>query len=108
MCMRVTTSLLSCRPALNEPADVVREMGCSERLANLRFSEAVRHTILDEIHLRRIESAKEQLVAKALPIATIAELCGYSSPTDFGRVFRRYTGQTPRAWKRQPPHSFST
>ena len=90
------------------PADVVREMGCSERLANLRFSEAVRHTILDEIHLRRIESAKEQLVAKALPIATIAELCGYSSPTDFGRVFRRYTGQTPRAWKRQPPHSFST
>lgn len=81
--------------------DVVREMGCSERLATLRFAEVVRHTILDEIHLRRIDVAKEKLAVGAISIDTISGLCGYASPTDFGRVFKRYTDLTPREWRKR-------
>ena len=80
--------------------DVIAMMDCSERLANLRFSEARHHTILDEIHLQRIEVAKEQLSANVNSIETIAGLCGYASPNDFSRVFKRYTGATPRSWRR--------
>lgn len=80
--------------------DVIAMMDCSERLANLRFSEARHHTILDEIHLQRIEVAKEQLSANVNSIETIAGLCGYASPNDFSRVFKRYTGATPQSWRR--------
>ena len=83
------------------PADVAEKMGCSIRHAHRLFLNVRRHTILDEIHLRRIGVAKEQLQAHILSFESIAELCGYSSLTDFGRVFKRYTGLTPRSWQKQ-------
>ena len=83
------------------PADVAEKMSCSIRHAHRLFLSIRRHTILDEIHLRRIDVAKEQLQAHILSFESIAELCGYASLTDFGRVFKRYTGLTPRNWQKQ-------
>ena len=83
------------------PADIIHAMGCSERHASHLFSSIRKHTILDEIHLRRIDLAKDQLEARINSVETIAELCGYNSPTDFTRVFKRYTGTTPRNWQKQ-------
>ena len=83
------------------PADVAEKMSCSIRHAHRLFMGVRRHTILDEIHLRRIDVAKEQLQAHILSFESIAELCGYASLTDFGRVFKRYTGLTPRNWQKQ-------
>ena len=85
------------------PRDVAGQMGCSMRHAHRLFLDARRHSILDEIHMRRIELAKEQLRARVVSIESIAEQCGYASPTDFGRVFKRYTSLTPRDWRRQNP-----
>lgn len=82
-------------------ADIVRVMGCSRRLADMRFRATLDHTILDEIHQRRIETAKLRLKHQ-IPVETIANQCGYASADDFGRVFRRYTGISPREWKKQP------
>ncbi len=82
------------------PTLVAERMGCSLRQAHRLFFAARHHTILDEIHLRRIDVAKEQLMARVLPVESIAELCGYASLTDFGRVFKRYTGSTPREWRK--------
>ena len=83
------------------PADVAEKMSCSLRHAHRLFPSIRRHSILDEIHLRRIDVAKEQLQAHVLSFESIAELCGYASLTDFGRVFKRYTGLTPRNWQKQ-------
>ena len=83
------------------PADVAEKMSCSIRHAHRLFPSIRRHSILDEIHLRRIDVAKEQLQAHVLSFESIAELCGYASLTDFGRVFKRYTGLTPRNWQKQ-------
>ena len=82
-------------------ADIVNVMGCSRRLADMRFRATLDHTILDEIHQRRIETAKLKLKHQ-IPIETVATQCGYASADDFGRVFRRYTGMSPREWKKQP------
>lgn len=82
------------------PADVIKTMGCSESLANLRFRESRKTTILDEIHMRRIEIAKDQLLAKINSIETIAGICGYTSASDFSRVFKRYTGTSPLRWSK--------
>lgn len=88
----------ACNPITT--ADVVKQMGCSVRLANLRFGQIRHHTILDEIHLRRLETAKDLFGNPETPISTIAHICGYASATDFGRVFKRYNGKSPREWKK--------
>ena len=50
----------------------------------------------------RIEEAKRLMHEKPdLRIREIAEQCGFSSPTVFGRVFARETGQTPTEWLAQ-------
>lgn len=50
----------------------------------------------------RIEEAKRLMHDKpGLHIHEIAEQCGFSSPTVFGRVFARETGQTPTEWLAQ-------
>ncbi len=43
---------------------------------------------------RRISLAKEQL-ASNIPIASIAQRCGFYSPAHFSAVFRQCTGMTP-------------
>ena len=82
------------------PRDVVRAMGISRTQADLRFRAAVRHTLLDEVHLVRLARAKE-LVARGVAPAAVADMCGYSSLADLQRVFRRRVGKTMRAWAKE-------
>lgn len=50
----------------------------------------------------RIEEAKRLMREQPdLKMYDIAEQCGFSSPTVFGRVFARETGQTPTEWLAQ-------
>jgi len=50
----------------------------------------------------RIEEAKRLMREQPdLKMHDIAEQCGFSSPTVFGRVFARETGQTPTEWLAQ-------
>ena len=83
------------------PPDVVREMGCSRRLADLRFTEAMGHTILDEIHAVRIEKVKELLLKPGQDTSTIPDRCGYNSLADLCRVFKKRTGQTLNGWRNE-------
>jgi len=81
------------------PPDVVREMGCSRRLADLRFTEAMGHTILDEIHAVRIERVKELLRKPGQETSAIPALSGYGSLADLCRDFKKRTGMTLRGWR---------
>jgi len=81
--------------------DIVREMGCSRRLADLRFREVVHRSIRDEIHAVRLEKAFSLLRNRNQAIDPIAHLCGYASVPFFKRMFKRETGLTMRAWRKQ-------
>lgn len=48
----------------------------------------------------RIDSAREMLTEKILPIAEIAERCGFTNTSHFTRFFREKTGQTPAAFRK--------
>lgn len=87
-----------CKPIT--PRDAAAKMGCSMRHAHRLFLETRKHSILDEIHLKRIEFAKELLYARIATVESIAGQCGYASSTDFGRVFKRYTTLTPCVWRK--------
>ena len=94
--------LTACTPI--DVGDVVSVMGCSRRLADLRFRQATGHTILDEIHARRLDEAKALLRRPDIPIGDIPARCGYVPGPCLGILFKRATGCTMRAWrKRQLP-----
>ena len=84
--------------------DVVREMGCSRRLADLRFRESVGHTVFDEIRAVRIERVKDLLMKPGQEVFAIPDLCGYSSLADLCRDFKKRTGQTLRGWRSGLPN----
>lgn len=81
--------------------DIVREMGCSRRLADLRFREVAHRSIRDEIHAVRMEKAFSLLCNRNQAIGPIANLCGYDSEPFFKRMFKRETGLTMREWRKR-------
>ena len=88
----------ACRPI--RVGDVVSVMGCSRRLADLRFRQAVGHTVLDEIHARRLDEAMQLLRRSDIPIDDIPSRCGYVPGPYFGILFKRTTGMTMRRWRK--------
>lgn len=81
--------------------DVIAEMGCSRRLAELRFREVTGRSILEEILSVRIERAKYLLEHSEKPIAEVARSCGYGSANALRKVFVAETGKNPLAWRKQ-------
>jgi AraC family transcriptional regulator len=50
---------------------------------------------------RRIERAKELMLDPALTLTQIALTVGFADQAQFSRVFRRYVGEAPRAYRRR-------
>lgn len=50
---------------------------------------------------RRLRAARERLMATAQPVKSIAVDCGFSSAAAFCTVFRRMTGQSPAAFRKE-------
>ena len=57
-------------------------------------------TIVDCLNMIRIRKAAEQIVYSDLPLAQVAQMCGYVSVSHFNRVFMRYVGMPPGQCRR--------
>jgi AraC-like DNA-binding protein len=53
----------------------------------------------------RCQRAQFLLRSSELPLLEITERLGYSTLPNFARAFRRWTGQTPAAYRRNAPHN---
>jgi YesN/AraC family two-component response regulator len=51
----------------------------------------------------RVKQAKALVVSTELKVTEIAFRVGFDDPAYFSRVFRRYTGRSPRAFRTSPP-----
>ena len=80
-------------------ADVVATMGCSTRLAEMRFREVTGKTIREAIADIRMERAVVLLKGGATPIGDIAQACGYGTEAALRIAFRKRFGQSMRAWR---------
>lgn len=81
--------------------DVVRMMGSSRRLAELRFREVTGKSILEEIRRVRHENACLMLSNTDAPLAVVAHRSGWRSLTSFCREFKETTGLTPIDWRQK-------
>ena len=83
-------------------ASLGREGGMSRSRFAARFRETVGQAPLDYLTDWRMYLAAGRLADGRLPPAVIAEMVGYASPVSFGRSFRKWCGQSPAAYRRQP------
>lgn len=79
-------------------AEVARSLGLSERTLQRRLEAAGTSfsRVLDGF--RRAEA--ERLLGQSVPLAEVALRLGFSDQTAWNRAFRRWTGTSPRAWRR--------
>ncbi len=81
--------------------DVLREVPVSRRSLERRFRALLERGLGEEIRLVHLDRAKDLLATTALSIAEVAEQAGFASVHYLSRVFRRETGLTPTAYRRQ-------
>jgi LacI family transcriptional regulator len=80
--------------------EICRELALSRSTLQRRFRAALGRTIHDEIVRVRLAHARELLAETDMPIAKIAERCGFGHQEYLGAVFRARFGQTPASFRR--------
>ena len=76
--------------------DVAIEMGCSRRMAEIRFRHAMHMTIKDSITATRLDRAKVLIKDRNMPLSKIATACGYGTENALRIAFKKKFGLTLR------------
>ena len=80
------------------------ELAALVRLSPFHFSRAFRRSLNDSPHAyiarRRVERAQGLMLTTTTPLAQIAVSCGLADQAHFTRLFRRFAGESPGAWRR--------
>ncbi|OLO26318.1 hypothetical protein BTR23_23430 [Alkalihalophilus pseudofirmus] len=63
------------------------------------FKQVTGMTFTEFITMKRLEKSKELLIQSNKSISEISELCGFTDPNYFTRVFRKFEGQPPKQFR---------
>jgi transcriptional regulator GlxA family with amidase domain len=74
-------------------------VGMSPRNFARRFKHAAGERPLEYLHRLRIEAARHLLESKPKSVADVSAAVGYEDQAFFRRLFKRYTGAAPRAYR---------
>ena len=80
---------------------VSAEIAVSPNYLSALLKKTTGHTFVEILTARRIEKATELLTCTAKKIREITEECGYRDQHYFSYCFKKYTGQSPNAMRRQ-------
>jgi AraC family transcriptional regulator len=82
----------------------IAELANLVRLSPFHFSRAFRRSFNNSPHAylirRRVERAQGLMLTTTTPLAEIAVSCGLADQAHFTRLFRRFAGESPGAWRR--------
>lgn len=85
----------------NPVDEVVRYVGMAERTLKRRFTEATGMAPLLYVQQLRVAEAKRRLERTREPVDQVGWRVGYEDPAFFRRLFKRITGLSPAAYRRQ-------
>lgn len=80
---------------------LAKAMQTSRRTLYRRFDAAIGRSVNEEIARMRTDQLKRVLAESDLPLAKVAADHGFSSASHFTHFFRRETGSTPSAYRKQ-------
>ena len=83
------------------PSAVASGLGISLRKLNAKSRTELGHSVLDEIARLRIEEAKRLILSSGDKLSAIAASTGFCNASYFSKVFRRFTGASPRLWRKE-------
>jgi LacI family transcriptional regulator len=66
-----------------------------------RFLEVVGKTPAEAIRERKLQEVRRLLAGTELPVAMVADLCGFRTPKEMARAFRVAEKMTPRDYRRE-------
>ncbi len=95
---RVRQWLLDTLPRVPTIEETARQLDTSERSLRRQLS-ALNTSHADLLQECQRVKAEQLLTQDRLPIKQIADEVGFSSVQSFHRAFRRWSGQTPQAWR---------
>ena len=84
--------------------DVVEHLGVSRRLADRRFREIEKSSIMETIISIRLNEVKSRLASTRLPIGLITQACGFKNDNYAKNLFRRRFGMSMREWRKHVIH----
>jgi LacI family transcriptional regulator len=99
----VAKALAFIQEHISEPIRVehlLKHVFISRTLLERKFKAELGCTPLVEIRRQRVRRARQLLADTNLPVAEIAETCGFSSDIRLSTVFKELTGQSPSAFRK--------
>lgn len=66
-----------------------------------QFKDVTGFTVTDYIQMTRVRNVQSLLVGTQIPITEAAAACGFSSFSQFNRVFRKHIGLSPSQYRKQ-------
>ena len=100
----ISTAIALIDERLAEPlriAQLAAAVQLSPGRFHLRFLSETGYTPADYWSRRRLAKARELLADRSLSITDIAHTLGFSTSQYFATFFRRFTGMSPRDYRRQ-------
>ncbi len=92
------------RAGLSDPdlsvEQIARSSGMSRRSLNRRLA-ARGVTVASLLRSVRFATARQLLVESETPLFEVASAIGYAEPSVFSTAFRRWSGVSPREWRKQ-------
>ncbi len=80
--------------------EILRDIPLSRRAVEMRFKKEMEpETMLSYLTSLRVNKMRKLLETTQLPVSEIAERSGFDDVLNVGRVFKRYTGITPRDYR---------
>ena len=68
-----------------------------------QFKEVTGFTLINYIQMTRIRNAQQMLLFSDRKITDIAAECGFTSFSQFNRIFKKFYGMSPREYKNKAP-----
>lgn len=86
------------------PRDVAEHLHISPSYLRLIFSRFCKYSVRELLVRKRIECAASRLTFDGDSVQQAAAFAGYSDYTLFSKIFKKYTGISPYAYKKQDSH----
>ncbi|UUZ92976.1 AraC family transcriptional regulator [Paenibacillus sp. P25] len=80
-------------------SDIAESVYLSSTYVSLLFKQETGETVYEYLTKVRIERAKELLRDARIKFYEICDAVGYSDPSHFSKIFKKYTGLTPSAYR---------